>query len=398
MKVNYTVWGGEHWGMQAIEHWYAYRQGWQAQASIVENMPKEFSANVEITEGDRREDAFNILFWSRPAEDDIIDVCKQYDMVLFCNGSENLGSGTPAMYDAVNKLSHCYIQSNSVLSEEHPMHDRVILSTDLANIWKWHFEPFYPTYFHSAFMSLTDRRVYDACWVNGTDRSWRHLFQSELRDKVEDVWIINTISDTVHETLDSFFETPEDTEFRISVNNQYERDGTMKRNMTGPYYEYSVPAGIRKHRGEIPPGNFLTEEYFTHNMVIFPETGWQNHELVFTEKMAKCMFSKTVPMPVGGAGIHRLYNDMGIMTGWNLLPDQMRGFDYETNHRLRYQMQVGAIKWLINNAHLSTRYNSKVRELVMNNADISLTYIPYTIGTQQFDKHLTRLYNDKYEC
>jgi hypothetical protein len=132
-------------------------------------------------------------------------------------------------------------------------------------------------------------------------------------------------------TLDSQFESNEDTEFRQQVNNWYPTNNKIHETQS-EYSTGSVAVGIDKKFGRVIPGYFILPEYFMYRCVIFPESTWQNDELCLSEKICKCFYAESLPWPIGGSNIHKLYNEIGFYTAWNVLPDHLKLFD-------RYQKQ-----------------------------------------------------------
>ena len=131
------------------------------------------------------------------------------------------------------------------------------------------------------------------------------------------------------------------------------------------YYNEGIVVGSNGQFGTILPGYLIMKEYFEYRCIVFPESTWQNNELALTEKAWKCFFTGSLPMPLGGSNINMMYNQFGLYTAWNLLPDHLREFDQIINHQQRYQGFAQAVKWLNDNP--DSLVGDRARELIDKN-------------------------------
>ena len=96
----------------------------------------------------------------------------------------------------------------------------------------------------------------------------------------------------------------------------------------------------------MPPGYFIIDEFWDYQCVVYPETNFVNDSIHLTEKICKAAITRSIPWPIGGAHIDVLYNQLGVKTAWNLLPDHLKSYNYEKNHVKRYTQCVEAIRWM----------------------------------------------------
>lgn len=267
----------------------------------------------------------------------------EYDLVLICNSGEPINVATPVVKQLLT-YKNVFLIGNSYLSDACEVKDKVIWFPDdvmtCRDYWTRHFYPqYYDLHNHT-----TDKKTNTLFYINGANRTTRQLFMDYLQELNLDITIKNNITDQICEIGESQWESAEDTDFRVWVNQQYPH--SLIENFTNNYYSNSITVGINNRFGQIPPGYFHLPLYFEHACVIFPESNWQNNELSITEKALKCFYAESLPMPIAGANVNRLYNEVGFYTAWNLLPAELQSFDGILDHKLRYRKLSYAIKWL----------------------------------------------------
>jgi hypothetical protein len=314
-----------------------------------------------------------------------------YDAVIYSNGCEPLTVATKVIHDRL-EANNVFLACNSYLSPTHPMADRVLwLPANVLicrDLWCRYFTlSFYEN--HAMKSSVT--RDKGLLLINGRLDSWRHHFATKIKNICPDIEQRSTISTVIHETNDSFFESPEDLTFRETVNTLYEN--LIVRNASTTYYDNSVSLGIEGKFGIWPPGYFILPEYYAYRCVIFPESTWQNDEVAVTEKILKCFYAGCFPWPVGGCNINRMYNELGFRTAWNLLPDHLKIFDAEKDHMRRYDLMVDAMAWLSTNQHVMVE--PQAQEMLQSNLINFLTCAPGISSIQKFDRIIRKLLEHK---
>jgi hypothetical protein len=336
MHLNIHIKGKTTIAVQMFDHLYAYSQQLNRHNNFTSEFEITFTEQKNIVPG-----AVNILLQYMP--DSPITDLEDYDLVLLDNADEPLEVSTEIMRDLLQAYSHVYLIANTILDYQHPLYDRVIPTLyDGHNCNDYYRRPFYPQYYYN--LNQT-RREKNLVFVNGHNRAHRHHMMSLLMQHVPGLAIRSNITADISETLDCFYESAEDSQFRDWVNDQY----PVIRNQHSTYYDDSVVCGIDQKFGSIAPGYFPIDEYFEYKCIIFPETSWINHQLCLTEKILKCFFAGALPFPISGAGIHSMYKDLGFYTAWNLLPAELQIFDQMTDHQERYMLTCRAIKYLHNN-------------------------------------------------
>jgi len=330
--------------------------------------------------------ALNIYLDYMPEHD--IDL-SEYDAVIYSNGCEPLIVSTQIMHDSLVS-GDAYLACNSYLSPDHPLADRVIWFPAnilvLRDLWCRHFT----SAFYQAHTFKADiKRDRDLLLINGRLDSWRHHLSIKIQQSCPRIPQKSSVSKSIHETNDSFFESSEDSKFRDTVNDLYAQE--IIRNQ--PSLIKYVSCGIDDKFGRWPQGYFLMPEYFSYRCVIFPESTWQNDEVAITEKILKCAFAGCFPWPVGGSNINRMYNEIGFYTAWNLLPEQLKAFDSEKDHMARYDLMVNAMAWLSENTHVMV--DQSAQNMLQSNLVNFLSGSPEVIGVKKFDKIIRRLLENK---
>lgn len=360
-------------GFQLIDALYAFYQS-QSESGTV---PYRFSTTTSY---DPAAD-FNVLCLYMP--DQTYDGLDRYDMILVNNSCEPLLVSTPTMHEWILTKSNCYFISNSFLSTDHRYFDKVIWWPDnvmeVGNLWTQHF---YPTLYQNL-SRVNSEKTSDIIYINGRNDAWRNHVISLLEEHDSSIKIRSGLGHNIYKVNDSQFESSEDQDFRDWVNEKY--DSTVeKENFTENYYNKSTEAGIDGKFGSIPPGYFILDEYFIYRCVIFPESTWQNSEVAITEKTLKCFYAKSIPWPVGGANINKLYNDIGFFTAWNLLPDHMQQWDSIESHRERHLQMVQAMIWLEQNTHVLR--SDEAKQMVNSNFEKFLLCQTDLTSVERFSK------------
>jgi hypothetical protein len=294
------------------------------------------------------------------------DDTNKYDLTIITNTHEPLWIGTPCMKKILDSKGNIFLISNSWLESTHQLYDRVIPS-----IWNmficntfWN-NGFYPQFYEN----LTNEKLprsSDLILINGRNDSWRHHLINLLEQSGSQITVNSNLTNGILTTLDSQFESHEDTEFRQQVNNLYPTVNKIDVEKD-KHYSSSVTVGIDKKFGLVSPGYFIMPEYFMSRCVIFPESTWQNDELCLTEKICKCFYSESLPWPIGGSNINKLYNEIGFYTAWNVLPDHLKVFDSIKNHSDRYPALVHAITWLEKNPEILS--SQEVKHMLKQNKE-----------------------------
>jgi hypothetical protein len=210
--------------------------------------------------------------------------------------------------------------------------------------------------------------------INGTPRTNRYYFFKLLQSKVSAIRQYSNLGNIIHRLNHAHWESIHDKQFREYINDQY----IESESASEIYHDNSHVIGINGEFGKVHPGYFIMPEYFTNSCVIFPESSWQNNELSVTEKALKCFYAGSLPLPIGGANVNQLYNNIGFYTAWNLLPDNLKLFDQIEDHIARHQMCVDAINWLQENRSIFK--TDKFSELTTKNKFNFLTCGPDNVA------------------
>jgi len=335
MNINITC-KRESIGLQLFDKWYAYRQSLDS---------KNYKSDIAITfHSSPVQGAINIWFEYMPTSID--QKMFDYDLIFLCNGGEPLTVSNHTIVELAS-LDQVYLVADGYVTEDHPMYNKIIWHPhDPLNCNDYWSRSFYPQLYNNH-ANTTRKKIGNIHAINGANRSHRNYFFSLLKDQVPEIQITGTYSSTLGQTQNAFWESNEDTVFRLFVNEQYQ--DKFNKPSKSSYYSSSIGIGVNEKFGTVPPGYFILNEYFDYQCMVFPETTWQNNELTLTEKGLKCFYSQCLPMPVGGSNVNRLYNSLGYYTAWNLLPSQLQVYDSNKNHQERCQQQIAALAWLSKN-------------------------------------------------
>lgn len=356
MLVNFNL-SQEMLEWQFVDNLYAYQQ----------SLNRDYHAkyNIKISRSFDSLADINVCVLYQPNKYLENDTNK-YDLTIITNVHEPLWHGTPFMKKFLESKDNVFLSGNSWLDSTHRLYDQMIPSAyniSMCNTF-WN-SGFYPLHYEN----LTNEklpRTNDLIYINGRNESWRHHCINLLEQSGSQITVKSNITKVILTTLDSQFESNEDTEFRQQVNNWYPTKNKLHE-IQSEYSTGSVAVGIDKKFGRVIPGYFILPEYFMYRCVIFPESTWQNDELCLTEKICKCFYAESLPWPIGGSNIHKLYNEIGFYTAWNVLPDHLKLFDPIKNHSERYQALAQAIVWLEKNPEILL--SQEVKSMLKHNKE-----------------------------
>lgn len=315
---------------------YAYQQNLQSNY----NTDLEFSWNLDNADKTVLFLGFDDDLGNRNLDD--------YDLIFLCNTGESLSQAcTNFIAGTLTSYKNSYLFANSFLRSDHACFNSTIWwSHSVPNTKRAWLDSRYPGFYEHKRFEKLEQRNKGIIFINGENRSWRHHALQEILalEPQLDFYSNITEQNIVVDTIVSMYESVDDKLFREFVNDIY----PVKRYYRNTYYDKTIKIGYQD-LGEIVLGWKLMKEYYQYTVVAFPELSWLNHEVAVTEKIFKCCLAGSIPFPIGGAGIHQLYDNLGITTAWHLLPAELQTFDNTDNHIIRYKQIAQAVSWLSNN-------------------------------------------------
>ena len=364
--------------LQIFDFLFAYKQHQNRENNFY--VPYNIEIGNQLPFGEP--DTLHIGFFSKPEGN--IDI-SNFDFAIVDANVHQLEVATQGMYQSVINNDNCYWTTGAFVSKSHPLKHKLIFSPNYMVTRDMYARAIFYPYFEPT-PSIEERRKEKRkaiAWINGQDRPHRRYFLEKLKDQCkEKIFYRDTIWKMSSQLLDAPVESFDDTKFRNLVNSMYPVvDNTHELEQT--YYSQKHPIGIKGQFGSFGIGHQVLNEYRTHNCIIFPESTWINDEILVTEKILKCFVSKTIPWPIGGALTDVLYNELGYKTAWNLLPDPLKSYTYETNHQARVKKCVEAIDWLANNSDLLT--SEQAFNILENNYNLMFTNKHDIIGVEYLD-------------
>lgn len=327
--------------------------------------PHEMTVNSAVSHGQ-----IDVLVDSMPERS--LEEYKDFDLVLLSNDCEGLAASTQTMTELPD-MKKIWLLNGARLHRSNPWYRYQIWHPFMSTghqktYWTSTFYPHYYSNVSRSSLARSDRFF----MINGKNYSWRHHVLQSIAKALPDLQIRNSISQgVIHETNDSFFESPVDSKFKDWVNSVYD----IQRNIEVDYYDRSVAVGPGEKFGKIAPGYDILPEYFSCPLVIFPETTYINDSLQITEKGLKCFFAKTWAWPISGRHTNTLYNEVGFSTAWNLLPKSLQEFDYVEDHVERFELQVRALTWLHDNPQVL--YTPQAQTMLSSNFENFIKFPHY---------------------
>lgn len=321
-------------------------------------------------------DSYNILFLSLPER--LPHNLDQYDLVLLDNTDEPFGRGTDAMLEIMNQAPHARLLCNAILPRDHAWHNRIV-STCI--MWELHRRYYTMSAYPQRYEFINSNPPQGIVYINGKNRSVREHLSTVIQHYAPSVVHHNDVHQgTIFDTEVNFAESSQDTEFRIWADQTYSNN---QYNNNPPELRWPpLPAGINGRFGATLWEDRFLDVFRNNQIIVYPETTWTNQQLSLNEKSLKCFLHQRLPMMVGGAATHRMYNDIGFCTAWNLLPPEYQEFDSVLDHRERYIKQAQAIDWLSKN--LDIYHSDRAQTMLINNQARSIVYSS-TAGQQLYD-------------
>lgn len=358
MKINIVLQANaDDVALQMFDAWYAYLQSQSNQPGM--------KIDVEIVQNDFLLPSHtNILLATMP--DMLPNNVDEFDLIFFANMFEPCSMATDIIFNNLNR-DNAYFLNGSTLVEWHPWKDKLI--NPHCNIgWLKEFFTrfFYPSHYN-ILMNKGIKHRQGIVFINGANRAHRHYFHQLLQNTGSKITLRSSLGDNVLRTDDAFFESQQDIDFRLFVNNFYEKEisNNTDADYKYKYHDQAMQVGINGKFGRVISGMFILPEYWQSDCVIFPESSWINDTLHITEKSVKCFFAGCFPWPIAGSNTNSLYNSLGFYTAWNLLPDNLQEFDSIKDHRLRYTMQVKCLEWASRNLHIFS--TDRAKEMLLAN-------------------------------
>lgn len=347
--------------LHIFDYFYAYMQS--------KNRNNNYKVDIDIKIGQNLyhdPEAINIGFFSMPHQTIQPD---QFDLVIVDANHHHLEVCTQPMYDVFVAHDNCYMISGSYVDVDYPRADRIIFYPYIVMTRDIYTRPYYPQYYELE--RQIDQPRKNMIYINGQNRSNRQ-FMMDLIEKTAKghITVRKNTYQICSKLIDSFFETQQDQVFRDYVNSYCYVENNIDQ-LTQGYYDSSIPTGVDGKFGAIAPGYFILDEYWQYQCVIFPESTWLNDEAFITEKFIKPLITRAIPWPVGGANIDLLYNKMGFMTAWNLLPESLQAYNYEKDHLRRYNMCAEAMAWLAD--HPEILFGDQAQHIIKHNYDFFFT-------------------------
>lgn len=369
--------------LQFFDYYYAYKQNQYPHSNYKPNIAIKFNQRIDPK-------YINIALVSFRHCGKFFHQ-SEFDLILIENSGESLEVASVTVEMMLRTIPMVYFLCSTNLAKDHVLYDKIIeFNHCTQNFLDYIARPFYPQYW-----GIKDPLVKskDICYIHGLNRTNREYFLRCLHQIVgTKLKIKNSIftPGAVKKLIDCAFESQQDTEFRSwanenIVNCDYENQDNIE------YYSSCPLVGIDKKFGQVAPGNFILDEYFQHQCVVYPESSWINNQMFLTEKTYKCLVTKTVPWPISGANFHALMNTFGFQTAMNLLPKELQIFDTIMDHRERYKHTCNAILWAAE--HPEIWNSSEANAIKNNNFERMWNNKLSLVGIEKFDQLIKSRYS-----
>ena len=307
----------------------------------------------------------------------------EWDLALFSNNGEPVSVGSPHLKTIATHPKARLITNSFVTSDHELYHKMFCLPHCLLTARTAWTTRFYPQFYENQrFRSMHRHRPIAV--LTGSNYAWRRRFFDLLAQRIPALEITDNIKGPIVKIQDSQWESLEDQRFRIAVNAAVP---TAIDPEPENYWQHKISVGIRAKFGDWNLGYFLLPLHYTHHMVVFAESSWQNDELSITEKSLKCFYAGSLPFPIGGSNVNSLYNSLGFGTAWNLLPGRLARFDNQRDHDKRYHQQIEALEWF--QQHPEVLQSKQAQDIADKNRQLFLDGTPESHAVLRFSEFMT---------
>jgi hypothetical protein len=210
MKINVHIQSGDKHSsaLQIFDFYYAYNQ--------YQNKHNNYKATVEIQIGrtlEIEQDAINIGWFHMPTSQKDFE---KFDIVMVDAGQHHLEVCTETMHQSITSLDNCYFVCGSYVDTDYLFYHKMIYCPNYLMCKDYFSRPFYPQYYEQSDLDVARKNL---IWINGQDRPHRRYMSDLIKQTSgSTVDIKENNFKTSTKLLDSFFESAEDTDFRLFVN------------------------------------------------------------------------------------------------------------------------------------------------------------------------------------
>jgi hypothetical protein len=305
------------------------------------SFPNKPSYNIEFVDGiNPNLGDFSVLHVGFSAIGKLsTDIIDRFDVVIIDNNVDHVQVHDELIYKYITECSNVYFLVGGFVTEKYTNSNKVLTyPADWIDCIQLYSDPLCFTRYS---INITHDKS-GIHFVGGALRSWRKYLIDRLPIGIE----VHQTSDAIAGTKHIIGGTKYDKPFIDMCNDLYEvEEHTTPSN---ELYEHITLGLEHLPAGGARLGYYALPEYEVSKCVVFPEACFVNHHAFPTEKIWKCVASKTHWIMFSGSESYSILGKYGIRSILELTPDGM-DFDSIDDHQVRFDKQLNAIQYLVDN-------------------------------------------------
>ena len=328
--------------------------------------PKKPSYDVEFVDGVPKPNEFNVLHVGFGAIQKLSpDVINTFNLIIIDNNVDHVQVHDDLIYKYITEYDNVYFLIGGFVTSKYSTSNKIVTySADWIDCIQLYTDPLCFTRYS---INITHKKD-GIHFVGGALRSWRKYLIDRLPLGIQIHQSSNEIAGTKHIIGGSKYDKP----FIDMCNDLYDVDEHTT--PSNELYEHITLGLEHLPAGGARLGYYALPEYETSQCVIFPEACFVNHHVFPTEKVWKCIASKTHWIMFSGSESYSIMKEYGIRSILELVPNGI-DFDLIDNHQDRFDKQMDSIQYLVDNPSIFDTNDANIildsnYESFFNNHDI----------------------------
>ena len=279
-----------------------------------------------------------------------------FDIVIIDNNVDHVQVHDEIIYNFISEYDNVYFLIGGFVTSKYNFSEKVIsYSADWIDCIQLYTDSLCFTRYS---ININKNKNNNLLFVGGALRSWRKFIIDMLPNKVKIHQKASEIAGTKYVIGGSKY----DRLFIDMCNSKYNVDtNTTPEN---EFYSHLTLGLEHLPAGGARLGYYAIPEYSNTQCVLFPEACFVNNHVFPTEKLWKCVASKTHWIMFSGSESYKILQDYGIRSILELVPNGIQ-FDSIDNHEERFNKQVLMVEYLVN--HPEVFNSNEAQEILHSN-------------------------------
>jgi len=278
-----------------------------------------------------------------------------YDVVIIDNNVDHVQVHDELIYRYITEYDHVYFLVGGFVSKEYDNSSKIITyPADWIDCIQLYTDPMCFTRYS---INISGDK-HGIVFIGGALRSWRKYIIDNLPQGIKIHQKSSEIAGTKHIIGGTKYDSP----FIDMCNKTYGVCETITPN--NEFYEHITLGLEHLPTGGVRLGYHALPMYSDAQCIVFPEACFVNHHVFPTEKVWKCVASKTHWVMFSGSESYSIMRDYGIRSILELTPFGIE-FDHIDDHAHRFETQMKSIQYLVD--HQSIFETSDAKSILNDN-------------------------------